>query len=184
MPAARGSLPGGTACPSTASWWAWPRSSRGAGRSSSPGGRSPRSPSLHYTEAPPWWARRRRAEDPAERSVQCLFKYFVCEAGILNQILIRRPSFLYLCFLKVEALPFSQQQGENSQGFCVLRSPRCSLWHFIDNNIITGRPHAPHSCCLSHLSLREMRLKDYLAGFAVSGQGAEGGSGIIAGLGW
>lgn len=28
-----------------------------------------------------------------------------------------------------------------------------------------------------------MGLKDYLAGFAVSGQGAEGGSGIIAGVG-
>ena len=28
-----------------------------------------------------------------------------------------------------------------------------------------------------------MGLKDYLAGFAVSGQGAEGGGGIIAGVG-
>ena len=43
-------------------------------------------------------------------------------------------------------------------------------------------PHSPHSY-LSHLILREMRLKDYLAGFAVSGQSAEGGSGIIAGVG-
>ena len=105
-PAARGSWPGGSGCPSTASWWAWPRCSRGAGQSRSPGGRSPRAPGLRYTEDPLWWARRQRAEDPAERSLQCLFKYFVrSEAGILNQILIR-PSFLYLCSLNGEALSF------------------------------------------------------------------------------
>ena len=46
----------------------------------------------------------------------------------------------------VEALPFFWQ-GENSQGFCVFRSSRCSLWHFIDNNIITLSPHAHTLAC-------------------------------------